>query len=251
MCSGKDFDPTSEGSLTNPSSYDPTSSEGLVNLGGLGIGGLGGGLGGITTGIGDKLGEGWDTLTGKDAEDAAKQAVKDAAQAQMAQLDFLREQYGDLTAALDPYREAGQEFLGPLTDLLQPEAKQEFISNYLQGDEYQQLQDQASQQLLQSAAATGGLGASGTQDRLARQTLQMGNQLGGQAYNQAIGNLTQGTNIGLGTFGTQLQAQGQLNQGVNQGLGNIANLSIGGAQIGQGGILGQLAPFAPVVGALI
>lgn len=223
------------------SDIDPTTSSGLANIA----------TGGLYEAQKDPVSEGWGDLTGKDAEDAAKKAIEDASVAQMEQIKFLREQYGDLTTALDPYREAGQEFLGPLTDLLQPEAKQEFISNYLQGDEYQQLQDQASQQLLQSAAATGGLGASGTQDRLARQTLQMGNQLGGQAYNQAIGNLTQGTNIGLGTFGTQLQAQGQLNQGVNQGLGNMANLSIGGAQIGQGGVLGQLAPFAPVVGALI
>lgn len=242
MCSGEDIDPTSSGSITNPSTYDPTSTSGLINLGG---GLLGGGvLGGISASAGDAVEDTYNDLSGKTAQDELDEELAKQNDAQIAQLEFLKEQYGDITAGLEPYREAGATFLPQLQELLSPEAKQSFISDYLQGDEYQQLQDQASQQLLQSSAATGNLGASGTQDRLARQTLQMGSQLGGQAYNQAIGNLTQGTNIGLGTFGTQLQAQGQLNQGVQQGLGNMANLALGSAGLNQGGILGQLAPFA-------
>ncbi len=242
MCSGKDIDPTAEGSITNPSTYDPTSTEGLINLGG-GI--LGGGvIGGIAGSAGDAIEGAYNDLSGKTQQDELEKELAKQNDAQLAQLDFLREQYGDITEGLAPYREAGAGFLPQLQELLSPEAKQSYIADYLQGDEYQQLQGQASQQLLQSAAATGGLGASGTKDRLARQTLQMGNQLGNQAYNQAIGNLTQGTNIGLGTFGTQLQAQGQLNQGVQQGLGNMANLALGQAGMNQGSILGQLAPFA-------
>lgn len=222
-------------------SIDPTTSGGLANIATGGLYELGKG----------PVSDGWDKLTGKEQQEELEAALKRSEDAQLQQIGFMREQYGDIKEGLAPYREAGAEFLPQLQELLSPEAKQSFISDYLQGDEYQQLQGQASQQLLQSAAATGGLGASGTQDRLARQTLQMGSQLGNQAYGQAIGNLTQGTNLGLGTFGTQLQAQGQLNQGVNQGLSNIANAQIGAASMNQGGILGQLAPFAPVVGAFI
>jgi len=191
----------------------------------------------------DPVSDAYDDLTGKDEEKALKEQIAQQEAAQLAQLEFMKEQYGDITEGLRPYREAGETFLPKLQEMLSPEARQSFISDYLQGSEYQQLQDQATQQLLQSSAATGNLGASGTQDRLARQTLQMGSQLGGNAYNQALGNLTTGTNLGLGTFGTQLQAQGQLNQGMQQGLGNLAQLGIGRASIGQGGLMADLAPF--------
>jgi len=209
----------------------------------------------ISTGGLDKVGEAiyekqkkpvsdaWGELTGEDEEKALKEQIAKQEAAQLAQLEFLKEQYGDITEGLKPYREAGETFLPQLQEMLSPEAREDFIANYLQGGEYQQLQEQASNQLLQSAAATKGLGASGTQDRLARQTLQMGSQLGGNAYNQALGNLTTGTNLGLGTFGTQLQAQGQLNQGTQQGLGNLAQLGIGRASIGQGGLMADLTPF--------
>lgn len=214
------------------SDFDPTTESGLLNIA----------TGGLYEMQKDPVSDAWDELTGAEQEEAMKEALAQQQEAQMAQLDFLKEQYGDLVEALAPYREAGTQFLPQLTEMLAPEARDQFISNYLQGDEYQQLQSQASNQLLQSAAATGNLGASGTQDRLARQTIQMGNQLGGQAYQSQLGNLLTGTNIGLGTFGTQLQAQNQLNQGTQAGLQNIGNLAFQQASIGQGGLLGDLLP---------
>jgi len=222
------------------SDFDPTTEEGLLNIG----------TGGLYELQKDPVSDAWGELTGEDEEKALKEQIAQQEQAQLNQLEFMKEQYGDITEGLRPYREAGESFLPQLQEMLSPEARQSFISDYLQGSEYQQLQEQASNQLLQSAAATGSLGASGTQDRLARQTLQMGNQLGGQAYNQALGNLTTGTNLGLGTFGTQLQAQGQLNQGMQSGLSNLAQLGIGRASIGQGGLMADLAPFIQT-GAMI
>lgn len=215
------------------SDFDPTTETGLANIA----------TGGLYELQKDPVSGVWGELTGEDEEKALKEQIAQQEAAQLAQLEFLKEQYGDITEGLKPYREAGETFLPQLQEMLSPEAREDFITNYLQGGEYQQLQEQASNQLLQSAAATKGLGASGTQDRLARQTLQMGSQLGSNAYNQALGNLTTGTNLGLGTFGTQLQAQGQLNQGMQQGLGNLAQLGIGRASIGQGGLMADLAPF--------
>lgn len=190
-----------------------------------------------------------DELTGAREEEMLEAAMAEQSAAQEDQIAFLREQYGDTQAALAPYREAGETFLPQLTEMLTPEARQSFISDYLAGDEYGAIQDQATQQLLQSAAATGSLGASGTEDRLARQTMQMGQQYGSNAYNQALGNLTQGTNLGFQTFGPMLQAQGALNQGVQQGLGNIANLQLGALGMQQGGLLGDLQPYAQLAGA--
>ena len=215
------------------SSIDPTTESGLLNLATLGT----------YEAQKDVVSDAYDDLTGKDEERAMKAALAEQQSAQADQLEFLKEQYGDLTEALSPYREAGETFLPQLQEMLSPDARSEYIANYLQGDEYQQLQQQASNQLLQSSAATGNLGASGTQDRLARQTLQMGNQLGGQAYNSALGNLLTGTNLGLGTFGTQLQAQNQLNQGTQAGLQNMGNLAFQRASIGQGGLLGEIMPL--------
>ncbi len=190
-----------------------------------------------------------DELTGAREEEMLEAAMAEQSAAQEEQIAFLREQYGDTQAALAPYREAGEAFLPQLTEMLTPEARQSFISDYLAGDEYKAIQDQATNQLLQSAAATGSGRASGTQDRLARQTMQMGQQYGSNAYNQALGNLTQGTNLGFQTFGPMLQAQGALNQGVQQGLGNIANLQLGALGMQQGGLLGDLQPYAQLAGA--
>jgi len=223
------------------SDLDPTTSTGLTNLA----------TGGLYEVQKDPITNAWGELTGEEEAEALQQQIADQASAQMEQIEFLREQYGDTQAALQPYREAGQEFLPQLTEMLSPEARTGFIQNYLAGDEYQALQDQATSQLLQSAAATGTLGSSGTQDRLARQTMQMGSQYGTNAYNQALSNLTQGTNLGFQTFGPELQAQSALNQGVNTGLSNVANLQLGAASMNQGGLLGQLAPFAPLAGAYI
>ncbi len=221
------------------SDFDPTTSTGLANIA----------TGGLYELQKEPVSEMWGDLTGEDEKEALEQQMADQAAAQSDQIQFLREQYGDTQTALAPYREAGEQFLPELTEMLTPEARASFIQDYLSGDEYGVIQDQATNQLLQSAAATGSLGSSGTQDRLARQTMQMGSQYGSNAYNQALGNLTQGTNLGFQTFGPMLQSQNALNQGTQQGLSNIANLQIGAASMNQGGLLGQLAPFAPIVGA--
>lgn len=236
MCD-ESTDPTS-------SKFDPGKAVETVATGGLNYAAEG-----IYEGQKDLINKPWDELTGKEQQEQMEAALKASNDAQMQQIAFMREQYGDITEGLAPYREAGADFLPQLQEMLSPEARQDFISNYLQGDEFQQYQQQATDQLLQSAAATGGLGASGTQDRIARESMRLGNQLGGQAYQSALGNLLTGTNLGLGTYGTQLQAQGQLNQGINQSLGNIAQTNLGLAGMQQSP-LQQLMPLAQT-GAMI
>lgn len=224
---------------TDISDYDPTTTSGLANIA----------TGGLYEAQKDPVSEGFDKLTGKEQQEAMEEQLRASNDAQMQQIAFMREQYGDITEGLKPFREAGESFIPQLQEMLSPEARGDFISNYLQGDEFQQYQKQATDQLLQSAAATGGLGASGTQDRIARESMRLGNQLGGQAYQSALGNLMTGTNLGLGTYGTQLQAQGQLNQGINQSLGNIAQTNLGLAGM-QTSPLQQLLPIAQT-GAMI
>jgi len=233
------------------SSTDPTSSDfdPVDTVTTIGTGGLNKVGEAIYEEQKDLINKPWDKLTGKEQQEAMEEALRSSNDAQMHQIAFMREQYGDITEGLKPFREAGESFLPQLQEMLSPEARQDFISNYLQGDEFQQYQSQATDQLLQSAAATGGLGSSGTQDRIARESMRLGNQLGGQAYQSALGNLMTGANLGLGTYGTQLQAQGQLNQGVNQSLGNIAQTNLGMAGM-QTSPLQQLLPLAQT-GAMI
>lgn len=223
------------------SDFDPTTESGLLSLG----------TGGIYALQKDPVSDAWGELTGEEEKEELQASLAAQEAAQMEQLAFLKEQYGDIQAGLAPYREVGEQFLPQLTEMLTPEARTQFMQDYLAGDEFGAIQDQATQQLLQSASATGGLRSSGTRDRLARESMRLGSQLGSQAYNQALGNLTQGTNIGFQTFGPTLQAQSALNQGTQQGLSNIANLQLGSASMNQGGLLGQLAPFAPVLGAYL
>lgn len=232
------------------SDFDPTTSSGLANI-------ATGGLYEAQKPLGDALkekGEQFeDWVTNADQQEAIEEALTEQAAQQQELTDLMKTQYEDFLGAIDPYREAGAEFLPQLTEALSPEYRDQFISDYLAGDEYKAIQDQASNQLLQSAAATGALRSGGTQDRLARQTMQMGSQMGGQAYNQLLGNLTQGTNLGFQTFGPQLQAQGQFQSGAMSGLQSLGNLNLQAASM-QGGGLNQYLPLlgagANIIGAM-
>lgn len=221
------------------SDFDPTTTSGLANL-------ATGGLYEVQKPAGDYLkekGEQFeDWATNADQQEAVEEALAEQAEQQQELTDLMRTQYEDFVGAIAPYREAGAEFLPQLTEALSPEYRDQFISDYLAGDEYKAIQDQATGQLLQSSAALGGLRSSGTQDRLARQTMQLGSQMGGQAYNQMLGNLTQGTNLGFQTFGPQLQAQGQFQSGAMSGLQNLGNLNLQAASM-QGGGLSQWMPL--------
>jgi len=232
---------------------DPTSSkfDAGTALTTVGTGGLNYAGEAIYEAQKDPVSDAWGDLTGEDEQEALEESLAAQEEAQKQQIAFLREQYGDLQEQLAPYREVGTEFLPQLTEMLSPEARSSFIQDYLQGDEFGAIQDQATNQLLQSGAATGSLRSSGTQDRIARESMLLANQMGNQAYQNALGNLTQGTNIGFQTFGPTLQAQTALNQGTQAGLANIANLQLGAASMNQGGLLGQLAPFAPAFGAYL
>jgi len=225
------------------SDFDPTTSTGLLNLGTGGMYEVQKPIGDWTKEKGEEL-EDW--VTNADQQEAIEEALDEQAVQQQELTDLMRTQYEDFVSAIAPYREAGADFLPQLTEALSPEYREQFMQDYLQGSEYQQLQEQATNQLLQSAAATGSLGASGTQDRLARQTLQLGSQLGSNAYNQQLANLTQGANIGFQTFGPQLQAQGQFQSGAQNALSNLGNLQLQQAAMTGGG----LNQYLPAINAM-
>lgn len=221
-------------------SIDPSSSSGLINLATLGS--TGGGLGtGTTPGqavedIGSEVERAYDDITGKDQRDDMKEALANQAQAQADQTAFAREQFQAYQEQIAPYIQTGEDFLPKFTEFLSPEAQAQFKQEYLAGSEYQGLQDQATEQLLQNAAAFGGLRSSGTQDRAIRETATLADQLSNQAYQSQLDNYRQGVNLGSGALGNKLTSTNAYNQQAQQSINQAGDLALQRASLNQGSL---------------
>ena len=149
-----------------------------------------------------------------------------------------RRQFDALQALLKPYTEAGvpaleqqQAFLG----LRGPEAQQQAISGLEQSPQFQALQQQGENAILQNASATGGLRGGNVQGALAQFRPQVLNSLIEQQYNRLGGmtSLGQQSAAGVGTAGMQTGT-------------NVANLlgqqgaALAGGELGQAKAFGQI-----------
>lgn len=157
------------------------------------------------------------------AADKASQAQQASAQAG---IDEQGRQFDALQKLLSPYVNAGTGALAGQQDLLGlngPEAQQKAISGIQNGSQFNVLNQQGQNAILQNASATGGLRGGNTQGALAQFSPQLLNQLIQQQY----GNLG-----GLSSMG-QNAAAGVGNAGMQTGT-NIANLlqQQGAAQAG-------------------
>lgn len=232
MC--ESIDPTSSNSIY--SDYDPTTSEGLVNIAGaIGTGGQSvavDALGGpsVNEAI-DEVGRGIDDkLLGGDAADAAKEAAATQAAAQQAGLDYLME----TEAVPQAFRQAGLQQLGSVYGFgFDPEtgqatytgdmsAQQGLIDQAQMSPLYAAImgtQDAGEQAIARSAMASGGLRGGATAANLAGFGQDLENQALLESYNQQLGGI-QGL-AGLPSQAGQISQQfGQIGQ--TQAQGNIA-----------------------------
>lgn len=170
---------------------------------------------------------------------AAEQAA-----AQQDAINLQRDQWNQTQQQLAPYLNAGSQGLSPLLQAIQQQGgnvaaqtgaqnsafqalqnlssssgQNNFLSNYYNSKEFQQMAAQGRNQQLAAAEATGSLGAMGTQNSLA----SIAPQLGLQAYQQQLQNQTN-------LFGMAQGAQ----QNYLQSLGNLVG-------IGQSAAAGQAA----------
>ncbi len=184
----------------------------------------------------------------------AQEAAKIQAQAAQAGIDEQRRQFDALQALLAPYQQAGLPALQAQQSMLglgSPEQAQAQINSILQGPQYQAMQQQGQEAILQNAAATGGLRGGNTQAALAQFSPQLLSQLLNDRYTQLGGMTTIGQNsaAGIGSqgmgmasnIGNLLQQQGAAQAGgklaMNQAMSNLLNMGAqaGGAYLGAGG----------------
>jgi hypothetical protein len=194
----------------------------LSTLGGIAGTVFGGPIGGA---IGSALGG---TFDSRQSVGAASQAQQQAAQGG---IDEQRRQFDAIQKLLQPYSEAGTGALAQQQALLgmgTPEAQQQAINALQSGPQFQALQQQGENAILQNASATGGLRGGNVQGALAQFRPALLSSLINQQY-ERLG--------GLSALG-QNAAAGVGNAGMSTG-SNIATLLGRQGQAQAGGILGQ------------
>jgi len=194
----------------------------LSTLGGIAGSVFGGPIGGA---IGSALGG---AIEGEDAVGQASQVQQQSAQAG---IDEQRRQFDAIQKLLQPYTEAGTGALAQQQALLgmgAPGAQQKAIAALQGSPQFQALQQQGENAILQNASATGGLRGGNVQAALAQFRPALLSSLIEQQYNR-LGGLT---SIG------QNAAAGVGNAGMSTGA-NVANLLGRQGQAQAGGILGQ------------
>jgi len=170
--------------------------------------------------------------------DAAEDAANIQAGAAGQGIAEQRRQFDALQALLKPYTEAGIPALGQQQALLgmgTPGAQQQAINAIQNGPQFQALQQQGENAILQNASATGGLRGGNVQGALAQFRPALLSGLIEQQYNR-LGGLT---SIG------QNAAAGVGNAGMTTGA-NVANLlgqqgaALAGGELGQAKAYGQI-----------
>jgi hypothetical protein len=194
----------------------------LSALGGIAGSFFGGPIGGT---IGSALGG---ALESKKSVGQASSAQQQAAQGG---IDEQRRQFDAVQRLMQPYTEAGTAALTQQQALLgmgSPEAQQQAISALQSGPQFQALQQQGENAILQNASATGGLRGGNVQGALAQFRPALLSSLINQQYERLGGLSTLGQNAAAGTG----------NAGMSTGT-NVATLLGRQGQAQAGGILGQ------------
>ena len=191
------------------------------------LGGLAGnyffpGIGGV---IGGALGGAFE---GSESVSQASGAQQQAAQGG---IDEQRRQFDAVQKLLQPYTQAGAGALAQQQALLgmgTPEAQQQAINALQSGPQFQALQQQGENAILQNASATGGLRGGNVQGALAQFRPALLSGLIDQQYSRLGGLASLGQNAAAGVG----------NAGMSTGT-NIATLLGRQGQAQAGGILGQ------------
>jgi len=174
------------------------------------------------------------------------QAAGDAAaiQGQSAQggIDEQRRQFDAIQKLLQPYSQAGTAALGQQQALLgmgAPEAQQQAINAIQSGPQFQALQQQGENAILQNASATGGLRGGNVQGALAQFRPALLSGLIDQQYSRLGGLASLGQNAAAGVG----------NAGLSTGT-NITNLLGQQGAAAAGGQIAQGRAFGAIPGAI-
>lgn len=181
--------------------------------------------------VGDVIGD----ITGANqAADAQTNAANQSAA-------LSREQFEATRADLAPFKNFGMSMIPQLANALQPIDNEQALSDYYSGGEYAMMSNQANNNLLANAEATGGLGGSTNANNLMRVAPQLGSQHLGTLNAQRADNF----NMLNSLYGSGLNAAAQTGQ-ASQNYASQAGAAY--QQAGQAQAQGALAPFQTVMG---
>lgn len=135
----------------------------------------------------------------------ADKSAKAQLQAQREAMEIQEKQWNQVMQNLAPYMQYGPSALQSMSSLSSPGGRQDFLNNYYNSGEFRDASQQARNQQLAAAEATGGLGSSATNNALASIAPQLGQQALAGQYGM-LGDLAQ---TGMAA------ATGQANMGTN------------------------------------
>lgn len=188
-------------------------------------------------------------IAGKSQEKQAEKQAESIKQSAQIGADTSREFFEAARAELSPYREAGFEALQDIQSLQTPQGEAEFTEQFLSSPMYNQLSEQARQEILRNASATGGLrtgqanvALSSIAPKLTQQALNQ--RLGGlmNIFSEGVGASRQiaGVAPGVGSQIGSLETQAGIAEGEQQAIASQALPQALATSIGQ---LGGLAAY--------
>lgn len=217
------------------SSIDPTKKDGLANL-------ATGGLYGV---VDPALQDFDDSISGQEQKEAAKKAARAAQDAGLASVGLQERIYDETQDKLDPFYQGGLGSLDEYLALIDPEGAAEFKANYLQGDEFQSILEQGTNQIASNAAFSGALGSGGTLKNVADYTTDQSFNLSNAALQNELSRLGQGVSLGQSALGSQISAGQNFANQASQQYANIADAR--GAEAMAGASTG-IAPYLQLAG---
>lgn len=220
------------------SDFDPTTKEGLLNIGTGGLYSFG-----KETGANDALANFDDQVSGRAAQDAIDDAAKDAAAVQQQMIDLYAQQYQDYLTRAQPYSEMGADAVKQLSLFMSPEAQQQYAQEQLQSDYFKSLQQSALDPMVSNAAALGNRLSSGIQEDILGSQGLLAQQFAQNAINDRMNQLQYGVNTGLGALSGTGAAGSAYTSGAANSMNNIANIQLqaANAAASQPNMMGGLA----------
>lgn len=206
------------------SDIDPTTSEGLTNIG------LGGLIGGATGAPNDVLTGLDDIVTDQDGKEAQDAAAAEAEALAQSGIDLQAGWMDYLKGVQQPYVEAGAGFLDQLTAFLDPAEQDAFRQEALDSDGFAAISQAAMDAQISNSAALGNRLSSGIQREVLSQQGLLGQQYANSAVQDRLGQLTMGAGLGLNALGNTAPQIGGALSNIQNGYANIGAINQANAQ---------------------
>lgn len=171
----------------------------------------------------------------------ADQAAKAQTNAANQSAALSREQFEATRADLAPFKNFGMSMIPGLMQSMRPIDNEQDLGDYYDSGEYAMMSNQANNNLMANAEATGGMGGSTNANNLRRVAPQLGMQHLGLLNSQRMDNFNMMNSI----YGSGLNAAAQTGQ-AGQNYASQAGQAY--QQAGQAKAQGAMAPFQSMMG---